>query len=122
MIRSVIKATLFFACVISIGSIIQLGMAMDLSLGNHTFKDPSHPYAWTPNMIKQQGGYELNVLQELSSQSFSESPVEAQRKFSLEVYRGDGLDDLRRNTNNQHDIILPDEDPDAYGFAIKQRF
>ena len=120
MIRNIIKAALFFAIVISTGSITQVAMALDLSLENYLTADPYYTFGWTPDSVHQPSFYDINTMQAPGKRA--SRSIAAQRRFSLEVYQGDGLDDLRRNRHNYRNIILPKEDQDAYGISIKQWF
>ncbi len=103
------------------GSIAQVAMALDLNLGNLSLTDPYHPYIWTP-VITPPSGYSLNTSPRYGSDSPANSSSSEQRKFSLQIYRGDGLDDLRKDPHRYHGVKLPEEDVEAYGVSVKQRF
>lgn len=138
MIRNIITAAILFSALISIASIMQLANAVEpeLNLEVSAFKDnlatsnysQTHPFAWTPDLSQRDkviNLYERLVLPESSSPSeFVGEEIEesSQRLFSFEFYQGDGLDDLRQQSKHHNRITLPDEDPEAYGVSVKQRF
>ena len=126
MIRNIIKVTLFFAIVISSSSIAQVAMALDsealdLDLRNISSNDPYHSYVWTTGAMQPRPGYQL-ITSPTSGQDASYSSGSIQKKFSWEIYSGDGLDDLRNGPYRHKSIYLPEEDEEAYGISIKQRF
>jgi hypothetical protein len=132
MIRNIISAAILLAALISMTSIVQIARAVEpeLNLDYSAFESSwsvssnaySHPYAWTPNLNKQQQIirlYEWLVLPpSVDRSSFSNDSDP--RIFSFEIYQGDGLDDLRQRPN--HHNTLPDEDTGAYGVSLKQWF
>ena len=122
MIRNVIKATLFFAVVISACSVTQVTMALDLSLENNSSVDRYYPFAWIPDRAQSHSGQNGNSMLTLPANTGSQNSDNTYRGFSLEIYQGEDLEELRRSRNVYHKINLPDEDTDAFGISIKQRF
>lgn len=122
MIRNVIKAILFFSIVVSASSVAHVATALDLSLGDYSSADSYHSFAWIPETAQQQSSQKFNSKIKQRREVDSQISETAPRKFSLEVYQGDGLDNLRRNPDKHNMVILPDEDTDAYGILVKQRF
>ena len=122
MIRNVIKATLFFAVVISACSVTQVTMALDLSLENNSSVDLYYPFAWIPDRAQSHSGQNGNSILTLPGNTGSQNSDNTYREFSLEIYQGEDLEELRRSRNVYHKINLPDEDTDAFGISIKQRF
>ncbi|MFK7815143.1 MAG: hypothetical protein AB8B92_02305 [Gammaproteobacteria bacterium] len=135
MIRNIITAAILLAALVSITSIMQLAHAVepDLNLEISAYKDNlatsnfSHPFAWTPDMSQQNRFiklYERFVLPESIGPSglIDDGADSNQRLFSFEIYQGDGLDDLRQQSKHHNRITLPDEDTEAYGVSVKQRF
>ncbi len=122
MIRNIIKAVLFFAVVVSASSVAHVATALDLSLENNSSDDPYHPFAWTPETVQQPSRQNSRSMIMQRSKGNSQMSDIAQKKFSLKVFQGDGLDDLRRNPDIHNMVILPEEDTEAYGIWLKQRF
>ncbi len=122
MIRNVIKATLFFAVVVSACTVAQVATALDLGLGDLSSIDPHHPYAWTPDMMQQRNSQNFSAIVKFSTPQDSDGSEPVQRRLSLQVYQGDGLDDLRQHPEQHSIAILPEEDAEAYGVSVKQRF
>ena len=135
MIRKIITGSILLATLVSITSVAHVARAVepnlniDISADNGNIaaaKIPAtHAFSWTPDLAlrkKATNFYERLLLPtHLDPIDFSFTTAESnQRLFSLEVYQGDGLDDLRSNPN--HNITLPDEDTSAYGVTVKQRF
>ncbi len=140
MIRNIITTAILFAALVSIASTVQIVSAVEpelnldlsafednLAISSHSF---AHPFSWTPNISKQQkiiNLYKRLILpQALDSSSFAgyagQNAGSEQRLFSFGIYQGDGLDDLRKRSKHHNDITLPDEDTEAYGVSVKQRF
>ena len=137
MIRNIITIAIFLAVLVSIASIAQVARAVEpeLNLDISAYKDnlatPSysnvHPFSWTPDLSQQAKIiqlYESLVLPESvdTSDITGDSAVSEQNLISFEIYQGDGLDDLRQRSKYHNRITLPDEDTEAYGVSIKQRF
>lgn len=140
MIRNIITVAILLAALVSIASTVQIASAVEpeLDLDFSAFEDSfaissysfAHPFSWTPNLSKQQKIiklYERLILpQSLDSSSFvgyaGQVAGSGQRLFSFEIYQGDGLDDLRNQSKHHNNITLPDEDTEAYGVSVKQRF
>lgn len=140
MIRNIITTAILLAALVSIASTAQIASAVEpeLDLDFYAFEDSlaisshsfAHPFSWTPNISKQQKIiklYERLILpQSLDSSSFTGYAGQAagsqQRLFSFEIYQGDGLDDLRKRSKHHNNLTLPDEDTEAYGVTVKQRF
>jgi len=132
MIRNIITAAIFFAALVSMASLAQLASAVepDLNLDISIYEDSlittSHPFAWTPNLSQQERIMELYERLLLPSvvehSGFSAPAATEERLFSFEVYQGDGLDDLRQKSKHHNRLTLPDEDTEAYGVSVKQRF
>ena len=120
MIRNIIKATLIFVIVISTSSIAQVAMALDLSLDNYSSVDLYQPQ-WAPYGVHYASKPNLNTLQ-TPSEFDTQSLNRGKKGFSLRLYSGDGLDDLRTNGYRHNSVNLPEEDPEAYGISIKQHF
>ena len=142
MIRNIISAAIFLAVLVSMASTAQVASAVEPELNlnisayennlsdgvNNSF---SHPFSWTPNVSQQEKIIKLyehlflpkfvNVTKALEEIRIGALPRE-QRLFSFEIYQGDGLDDLRRRSKYHNSITLPDEDTEAYGVSVKQRF
>ena len=122
MIRNVIKAILFFAIVVSASSVAHVATALDLSLGDLSSAESYHPFAWIPETAQQQSSQNISSKIKQRRELDSQISETAPRKFSLEIYQGDGLDNFRRNPDKQNMVILPEEDTEAYGISVKQRF
>jgi len=136
MIRNIISAAILLAALISIASVAQVANAVDLDLnvdvstfGHSDGTEFNHPYSWTPNVSKQEKIirlYEHIIFQNgVSTTGFAGDgyPVAGeQRLLSFEIYQGDGLNDLREQSSHHNRITLPDEDTEAYGVSVKQRF
>ena len=140
MIRNIIATAILFAILVSLASVAQVARAVEpaLNLDISAFRDnlatPSHsnahPFSWTPDISQQEriiNLYEHLVLpQSVDSDVFSgyasEAVVSEQRLYSFEFYQGDGLDDLRQRSKHYNSITLPDEDTEAYGVSVTQRF
>ena len=132
MIRNIITAAVLLAALVSVASVTQLANAgepdlnLDISIYEDSLITSSHPFAWTPNLSQQKriiNLYEHLFLPDVvSSSGFSASANTEQRLFSFEIYQGDGLDELRQRSKFHNRIILPDEDTEAYGVSVKQRF
>ena len=122
MIRNVIKASILIAMLVSISSIIQLAIALDLDIENEISNETQHTFAWEPENYSLHKSINLNPLKNSHTQkSLYDSEME-ERKFSFEIFWGDGLDELRKNPGAHSKGILPKEDTDSYGISIKQRF
>ncbi len=122
MIRNIIRTILFFAVVVSASSVAHVATALDLSLENYSSDDPYHPFAWIPETVQQQSRQNSSSMIKQPREGDSKISGTAQRKFSLKVFQGDGLDNLRRNPDIDTMVILPEEDTEAYGIWLKQRF
>jgi len=137
MIRNIITAAILLAALVSIASIMQLAHAVEpeLNLEISAYKDnlaiandtAIHPFSWTPDMSHQERViklYEHLLLPETSrpSELVDDEIQSDQRLFSFEIYQGDGLDDLRQQSKHHNRLTLPDEDTEAYGVSVKQRF
>jgi hypothetical protein len=139
MIRNIITATILLAALVSIATIGQVANAVepDLNLEISAYENNlsdgvnnsfTHPFSWTPNVSKQEKIiklYERLFLPNsvnLTGFTGNTNKVADQRLFSFEVYQGDGLDDLRQRSKHHNNITLPDEDTEAYGVSVKQRF
>ena len=121
MIRNIIKATLVFVIVVSTSSIAQEAMALDLDLKNISSADPYYPYVWTPGAMQPRPTDTLNTSS--NSHKFDPYPSsDFKKKFSWEIYSGDGLDNLRNSRSRHNRILLPEQDEDTYGISIKQWF
>ncbi|MGH1536552.1 MAG: hypothetical protein ACRBDX_00640 [Gammaproteobacteria bacterium] len=140
MIRNIITAAILLAALVSMASVAQIANAVEPELNldfsvlengsaNNLHYTYSHPYSWTPDISQQEKIiklYEPLVLpSSINSAGFSGSDngnSAEQRLFTFEVYQGDGLDDLRQQSKYHNNITLPDEDTEAYGVTVKQRF
>jgi hypothetical protein len=132
MIRNIITTVIFVATLVSMVSVAQVANAVEpeLNLELSAYEDrlttTNHPFAWTPDMAQQQKVMKLynrmTPPRSIKGTQFSESTSSDQRLFSFEIYQGDGLEDLRSRSKHHNDITLPEEDTDAYGVTIKQRF
>jgi hypothetical protein len=137
MIRNIITAAILLAALVSMASIIQVAHAVEprLHLDVSAYTDNlsisnsihAHPFAWTPDMSQQERVIKLyerlmSPEQLGSSGLVNDSGGSNQRLFSFEIYQGDGLNDLRQRSNHHNRVILPDEDTEAYGVSVKQRF
>ena len=136
MIRNIITAAILFAALVSMASLTQIASAVEpnLNFDSTTYEDSllasSHPFAWTPNLSQHEKiiqSYESMLLPSTAqnsefSNSTNTSSTSGQRLFSFEVYQGDGLDDLRKKSKHHNSLLLPDEDIEAYGVSVKQRF
>ena len=137
MIRNIITAAILLAALVSMASVAQIASAVEpeLNLDISAYKDNlavssqlyAHPFSWTPDLSQRARViklYEHLVLPKfLETTGFSDEPaVSEQRLFSFEIYQGDGLDDLRQRSKYHNNITLPDEDTEAYGVTVKQRF
>lgn len=136
MIRNVISAAILLAALVSMASLVNIASAVEPelnldisayegSLATATFLH-AHPFAWTPDISQQQRIiklYESLVLpNSVDTSGFANQSNSAdQSLFSFEIYQGDGLDDLRQKST-QFNRFLPDEDTEAYGVSVKQRF
>lgn len=132
MIRNIITVAILSAALLSMASLAQVANAvepdlnLDISFYESGLLTSSHPFAWTPDLsqrekiIKQ---YESLLLPGVVERSgFSNSRNYQQRLISFEIYQGDGLDDLRQESKHYNSLTLPDEDTEAYGVSVKQRF
>ena len=132
MIRNIITTAIIFAALVSMASLAQIANAvepdlnLDISIYEDSLLTSSHPFAWTPNLSQHERIiklYESLLLPSVvESSGFTSSENSGQRLFSFEVYQGDGLDDLRQESKHHNSLLLPDEDIDAYGVSVKQRF
>jgi hypothetical protein len=140
MIRNIIAAAILLATLVSFASVAQVASAVEpaLNLDISAFRDNLaasshsnvHPFSWTPDISQQERFiklYERLVLpQSVDSSGFAghvgETVASKQKLYSFEVYQGDGLDDLRQRSKHYNSITLPDEDTEAYGVSVKQRF
>lgn len=132
MIRKVITAAILFAAFISMASVAQVASAVEpeLNLEISAYEDDlataDHPFAWTPDLAQQKRIiklYERLILpKNIESSSFTKQNTVDQRLFSFEIYQGDGLDDLRLKFKHHNSLTLPDDDTNAYGVTVKQRF
>ncbi len=130
-------AAILLAALVSVTSIMQLAQAVEpeLNLEISAYQDNlavskhpyAHPFSWTPDMSQQARIiklYQRLVLpKSIVTSGFAIDPeVSNQRLFSFEIYQGDGLDDLRQKSKHHNRITLPEEDTEAYGVKVKQRF
>ena len=122
MIRSIIKISILFAVLVSTSSISQLAVALDLDIDNDISSEAQYPFAWAPGDVSIHNGQNLKSLTNQPVQKSLYGSETEERKFSFEIYQGDGLDDLRKNPEGRSKWILPKEDYDSYGITIKQRF
>jgi hypothetical protein len=137
MIRNIITAAVLLAALVSMASTIQVAQAvepelhLDVSAYTDNLAFPNtlhaHPFAWTPDMSQHEKViklYERFALPKniVPSELLNDGNGSNQRLFSFEIYQGDGLDDLRQRSNHHNRVILPDEDTEAYGVSVKQRF
>lgn len=136
MIRNIITAAIWLAALVSMVSVAQVASAvepvlnLDVSTLEHSYgNERHHPYSWTPNVSKQEKIirlYEHIILPSgVRTTGFtgdSSATASEQRLFSFQIYQGDGLDDLREQSKHHSQITLPDEDTEAYGVSVKQRF
>ena len=122
MIRNIIKATLFFAVVISACSVTQVTMALDLSLESNSLVDDYYPFTWEADLALPHSDQHSRSILTLPGNTGSQNANSAYKRFSLEIYQGEDLEELRRSRNIHHKINLPDEDTDAIGVSIKRRF
>ena len=122
MIRNIIKTSILIAVLVSTSSITQLAVALDLEIDNDVSSEAQYPFAWAPGDISINKQRNLKSLTSQSTQKSLYDSEKVERKFSFEIYQGDGLDDLRKNPEGQNIWILPKEDSDSYGITIKQRF
>jgi hypothetical protein len=137
MIRNVITAAIFIAAIVSLASLAHIASAvepelnLDISAYKGSLATPensfAHPFAWTPDISQQQRIiklYERMILPTSVEASGLSNELNApqQRKYSFEIYQGDGLDDLREQSKHYNRLTLPDEDTEAYGVSVKQRF
>lgn len=122
MIRSIIKTSILIAVLVSTSSITQLAVALDLDIDNDISSKAEYPFAWAPGDISIHSDQSLKSLTHQSNQKSLYDTETVERKFSFEIYQGDGLDDLRKNPKWHSKWILPKEDSDSYGIIIKQRF
>ncbi|MEJ2114563.1 MAG: hypothetical protein P8X88_00535 [Gammaproteobacteria bacterium] len=138
MIRNIITATILLAALVSMATIGQVANAVepDLNLEISAYENNlsdgvnnsfTHPFSWTPNLSQQEKIIKLYerlfLPNSVNLTGFTENTNKGadQRLLSFEVYQGDGLDDLRQMSKH-HNINLPDEDTEAYGVSVKQRF
>ena len=137
MIRNIITAAILLAALVSMASVAQVTSAVEpeLNLDISAYKDNlavanqlyAHPFSWTHDLSQRARvikRYEQLVSPKpVETTGFSdESAVTEQRLISFEIYQGDGLDDLRERSKYHNNITLPDEDTEAYGVSVKQRF
>jgi len=122
MIRNIIKTSILIAVLVSISSITQLAVALDLDIDNEISSEVQHHFVWAPGDISMRGSQNLKSLTHQPTQKSLYDSEAVERKFSFEIYQGDGLDDLRKNPGGHSLWILPKEDSDSYGISIKQRF
>ena len=140
MIRNVISAAILLAALVSLASLANIASAVEpeLNLDISAYDGSlarvenslAHPFAWTPDVSQQERIiklYERLILTNPTASSslvnFSnDSATSEQRLFSFEIYQGDGLDDLRQQSKHYNRLTLPDEDTEAYGVSVKQRF
>ena len=137
MIRNIITAAILLAALVSMASIAQVASAVEpeLNLDMSAYKDNlavsshlyAHPFSWTPDQSQRARAiklYEHLILpKSVGTTDFSDEPAASkQRLISFEIYQGDGLDDLRQRSKYHNNITLPDEDIEAYGVSVKQRF
>lgn len=122
MIRSIIKTSILIAVLVSASSITQLAVALDLDIDNDISSKAEYPFAWAPGDISIHSDQNLKSLTHQSNQKSLYDTETVERKFSFEIYQGDGLDDLRKNPEGHSKWILPKEDSDSYGITIKHRF
>ncbi|QMU61859.1 MAG: hypothetical protein GKR92_09190 [Gammaproteobacteria bacterium] len=137
MIRNIITAAILLAALVSMASIAQIASAVEpeLNLDISAYKDnvatsssaSAHPFSWTPDLSQQARIiklYEHMIMPNtIDTTGFPvESAAHEQRLISFEIYQGDGLDELRQRSKYHNSLTLPDEDPEAYGITVKQRF
>ena len=122
MIRSIIKTSILIAVLVSTSSIAQLAVALDLDIDSDISSEAQHPFAWVPGEISVHSGQNLKSLTHQPPQKSLYDSEKVERKFSFEIYQGDGLDYLRKNPEGHSKWVLPKEDSDSYGITIKQRF
>ena len=132
MIRNIITAAILLAALISMASVIQVASAvepelnLEISAYENGLATANHPFAWTPDLAQREKIiqlYERLILpKNIESSNYSEQNTADPRLFSFEFYQGDGLDDLRLQSKHHNSLTLPDEDTDAYGVTVKQRF
>lgn len=122
MIRNIIKATLLFTVVVSVSSVVQVAMALDLNLQDYSYIEPKPPYAGSSDSVWQQNSQNQGAKARHSHERNSQNQDTFGKRFSFEIYQGDGLDDLRSKSYMYHNVILPKVDAEAYGISIKQRF
>ncbi len=140
MIRNIITAAILLAALVSMASVAQVAIAvepelnLEISMPENDFANGmhdsnSHPYSWTPDISQQQKNIQsserLMVPNSIKASGISGGDHDLtteQRLFSFEIYQGDGLDDLREQSKHHNNITLPDEDTEAYGVSVKQRF
>jgi hypothetical protein len=132
MIRNIITAAILFAALLSMTSLAQIANAIDpdLKLDISIYEDSliatSYPFAWTPDLSQHERIsklYESLLLPSVvGSSGFSSSETTQQRLISFDIYQGDGLNDLRQESKHHNSLTLPDEDTEAYGVSVKQRF
>ena len=122
MIRSIIKTSILIAVLVSSSSITQLAVALDLDIDNEISSEAEYPFAWALGDISIHNDQNLKFLTNQPAQKSLYGSETEERKFSFEIYQGDGLDDLRKNPEGHSKWILPKEDSESYGITIKQRF
>jgi len=136
MIRNVISAAILLAALVSMASLVNIASAVEPelnldisayegSLATSNFMH-AHPFSWTPDISQQQRIIKLYEKLILPSSVDTvglaqDSALTDQRLFSFEVFQGDGLDDLRKQST-RYNSFLPDADTEAYGVSVKQRF
>jgi|GEM_PF-4615318 len=140
MIRNIISGALFLAVLVAMASLANVASAvepvlnLDISAYEGDLATPetsfAHPFSWTPDISHQQKVIDLyerlilpstGEITSLGSYENEANPAE-QRIFSFEIYQGDGLDDMRQQSKHYNRLTLPDEDTEAYGVSVKQRF
>jgi len=137
MIRNIITAAILLTALVSMASVAQIASAVEpeLNLDVSAYKDNlavsnqlyDHPFSWTPDLSQRARVIELYedlvLPKPVETTGFSnDSAVTEQRLISFEIYQGDGLDDLRERSKYHNNITLQDEDTEAYGVSVKQRF
>ena len=114
------------ASIAQVANAVEPELSKESSAFENHLTDSSYPFAWTPDIEQQKKAIDLHqsivLPNAIGSTHSTEHAPSRKRLFSFEIYQGDGLDDLRRNSKHQHNITLPDEDTSAYGISVKQRF
>lgn len=137
MIRNITTAVIALAVLVSIASVAQVAKAVEpeFKLDISAFEDnlsianqlTPHAFTWTPDLSYRDrviNLYESLVLPKATDYStkWFDNKNSNQRPYTFEVFKGDGLDDLRESSKYHNNLTLPDEDTNAYGVSVKQRF